>query len=183
VSGHTVSKYRDLLTELLLVPQLTPWTGNVSKRLVKSPKVLIRDSGLCHTLIGFGDHEALLGHPFAGGSCDGFVVENLLQAVPDLTLTFLYLSAVGHEIDLVLERGSRRVAIKRKLSSAPILDEGFFWACETIGVDTACVVYAGDTRYPMQNGVQAIGLRDLMVELSQQRQIYTYSPKPPLPEG
>ncbi len=162
VSGHTVTRYRDLLTDLLLVRQLAPWTGNVRKRLIKSPKVYIRDSGICHALVGVGDRNALLGHPVVGGSWEGFVIENLLQSVPDLTLASFYRSAIGEEIDLILENGRTKVAVECRRSSAPTLDAGFFRACETVGVDRAYVVYPGSMRYPLGNGVEAVPLQEAM---------------------
>lgn len=162
VSGHTASRYRDLLTDLLLVRQLPPWVGNVRKRLIKSPKVYIRDSGLCHALIGIADHHTLLGHPVVGGSWEGFVIENILQSVGDHVLASFYRSAVGEELDLVLESGAQRVAIECRRSAAPTLDVGFFRACETVGINKAIVVYPGTMRYTLGNGVEAIPLRDAM---------------------
>lgn len=162
VSGHTVTRYRDLLTDLLLVRQLAPWTGNVRKRLIKSPKVYIRDSGICHALVGVGDRNALLGHPVVGGSWEGFVIENLLQSVPVLTLSSFYRSAIGEEIDLILENGNKKIAVEIRRSSAPTLDAGFFRACETVGVDRAYVVYPGTMRYSLSNGVEAVPLREAM---------------------
>lgn len=88
VDGKTVASYLDLLADLLLVRRLAPWHGNVRKRLVKSPKVYVRDSGLVHALLGIGDREALLAHPVAGASWEGLVIESLVAAAPDRTEAF-----------------------------------------------------------------------------------------------
>ena len=103
VSGQTVGRYLDLMVDLLLVRRLPPWSKNAGKRLVRSPKVYVRDSGLVHALLGLRDLDAVLGHPVTGGSWEGFVIENLLAAAPSGTSACFYRTAVGAEIDLVLD--------------------------------------------------------------------------------
>ena len=162
VDGKTVARYLDLLVDLLLVRRLSPFRANVGKRLVKSPKVYVRDSGIVHTLLGLDDREALLGHPVAGGSWEGFVLENLLGAAPERVKAHFYRTAAGAEIDLVLEmpRGALwTVEIKRGL--APKLDKGFHHARETLDPERSFVVYSGDDRYPKGNGIEVIGLGEL----------------------
>ena len=162
VDGKTVARYLDLLVDLLLVRRLPPYHANVRKRLVKSPKVYVRDSGLVHTLLGLDHREAVLGHPVAGGSWEGFVIENIMRAAPERTLASFYRTAAGAEIDLLLEmpnRGLWVIEIKRGL--APKLERGFHQAREDLDPDRCFVVYSGDERYPRAEGVEVIGLEEL----------------------
>lgn len=159
VDAKTVSRYVDLLVDLLLVRRLPGWHANVGKRLVKSPKVYVRDSGLVHALLGIGDKETLLGHPVVGASWEGFVVENLLAAAPDGVDGHFYRTSAGAEIDLVLSFPDGRlwaVEIKRSLTPRP--DRGFHTAVADLAPTKRFVVYAGTETYPVSNDVQAIGL-------------------------
>jgi len=167
VDGKTVARYLDLLVDLLLVRRLSPFHANVGKRLVKSPKVYVRDSGIVHTLLGLDDREALLGHPVAGGSWEGFVLENLLGAAPERVKAHFYRTAASAEIDLVLEmpRGALwTVEIKR--GHAPKLDKGFHHAREDLDPERSFVVYSGDDRYPKGDGIEVIGLGELATILA-----------------
>ena len=160
VSAPTVRKYIDLLVDLLLVRRLRPYHTNVGKRLVKSPKVYVRDSGLLHALLGIGDHNSLCGHPVVGTSWEGFVIENLLSDLPYRTQPNFYRTAAGAEVDLVLEFPGKSeiwaIEIKRALPAKP--KKGFYHACEDIQPHKSFVVYAGDERYPISEGVEAISL-------------------------
>ena len=168
VSSQTVSRYTDLLVDLLLVRRLQPYHVNVGKRLVKSPKVYIRDSGLLHALLNIGDRNALLGHPVAGASWEGFVLENLINAAPALTVPGFYRTAGGAEIDLLLELpGGERWAIEVKRSRAAKPARGFYEACEDLKPAQRFVVHAGLERFPVSQDVQAIGVRELADTLSQ----------------
>lgn len=170
VDGKTVARYLDLLVDLLLVRRLPPLHANVRKRLVKSPKVYVRDSGIVHALLRISDEDELLGHPVAGASWEGFVVENLLSAADDWTQASFYRTATGAEIDLVLDLpGNRRWAVEIKRSTAPRLSKGFRVALQDVPVDRAFLVYGGDERYPKGGDVEAIGLRGLMEELAASR--------------
>lgn len=165
VSGHTVMRLRDLLTDLLLVRQLQPWSGNVGKRLVKSPKVYLRDSGLCHALLKIDSYDGLLGHPVVGPSWEAFVIENIMSIIPETVSASFYRSSHGDEIDLVLEHPKlRRWAIEIKRSYAPAASAGFYRACKVIKADVTWVVYPGDERFPLADGVTAIGLYGFMME-------------------
>ena len=163
VSSPTVSTYIDLLSNLLLVRRLPPLHVNVRKRLVKSPKVYVRDSGIVHALLGIPSHDALIGHPIAGASWEGFVIENLLARVPAGTRASFYGTRSGAEMDLVLElpAGLGTWAIEVKLGLAPKVTRGFHSACEDIAPTSAFVVYAGSERYPLAANVEVIGLREL----------------------
>lgn len=172
VSATTVTRYIDLLVDLMLVRRLRPWHANVGKRLVKSPKVYVRDSGLVHALLGLGDHDAVAGHPVVGPSWEGFVIESLLAVAPEGTDAGFYRTTASAEIDLVLDLPGRRGrwAVEIKRASAARLDRGFHHARTDLGadrtVDHAFAVYAGDERYPMPAAVEAIGVRELAVMLA-----------------
>ena len=162
VSGQTVGRYVDLLVDLLLVRRLEAYTVNTSKRLVKSPKLFIRDSGLVHALLSLPDRDSLLGHNVAGGSWEGFVIENLVSAAPPRTVPGFYRTAGGAEIDLVLELpGGERWAIEIKRSTIGKLARGFHEACDDLKPARRFVVHAGADRYPLSSGVEAIGLREM----------------------
>ena len=158
VNGKTVSRYFDLLVDLLLVRRLAPLHANAGKRLVRSPKVLVRDSGLVHSLLGLADRDAVLGHPVAGASWEGFVIESLLAVAPSGCQGWFYRTAAGAEIDLVLEwPDQRRWAIEVKRSLTPSLGKGFHQARADLAPERSFVVIPGDTAYPLADGVEVVG--------------------------
>lgn len=167
VTSPTVSSYVDLLVDLLLVRRLPAFHANIGKRLVKSPKTYVRDSGLVHALLGIEDHDRLAGHPVVGPSWEAFVIENLLSVVPPRTMAGFYRTAAGAEIDLVLElpggHGLWAVEIKRSL--APALGKGFHIARADIAPARSFVVHAGTEGYPLGEGIEAIGLAGLVALL------------------
>lgn len=166
VSSPAVERYIDLLVDLQLVRRLRPWSGNVGKRLVKAPKVYVRDSGLVHALLGIGSLHDLSGHPVCGPSYEGFCIDNLLAAAGPQCTPYSYRTQVGAEIDLVLERaGQPWMAIEIKRSSAPSVSKGFSIACDDLGIEHRFVVYPGTERFPMRHGAQAVGLVELMQTL------------------
>lgn len=166
VSSTTISRYLDLMVDLLLVRRLQPWAQNVGKRLVKAPKVYIRDSGITHALLNLQNYNDLLGHPVAGGSWEGFVIENILSVVPDHVIPFYYRTSNGAEIDLVLEFSSKeKWAIEIKRNSAPTLSKGFYIAQQDIQPNKSFVVYAGQDKFPMAGNITAISLAGIMEEL------------------
>lgn len=168
VSSPTVTSYIDLLVDLLLVRRLPPFHANVGKRLVKSPKTYVRDSGLTHALLNIETFEDLLGHPVSGPSWEGFVIENLITAAPSRALSSFYRSASGAEIDLLLELGGKRgtwaIEIKRGLAAQP--QRGFYNAVEDLHPAKAFVVLAGEDSYPISESVEAVGLREMIELLS-----------------
>ena len=167
VDGKTIASYLDLLADLLLVRRLPPWHNNAGKRLVKSPKVYVRDSGLVHALLGLRDEEDILGHPIAGASWEGFVIETLIGAAPADTAAAFYRSAAGAEIDLVLTLpGGSLWAIEVKRRMAPQVGRGFHSACEDLQPDRKLVGYPGVETFPIGHGVEAMGLSDLARALS-----------------
>ncbi len=166
VSGVTIGRYLDLMVDLLLVRRLRPWTYNVGKRLVRSPKVYVRDSGITHALLNITDHNQLLGHPVIGGSWEGFVIENILSVAPVGVQPFYYGTQGGAEIDLILEFSAKtKWAIEIKRSSSPTVSKGFHIACEDINPERRYVVYSGTDQFSLGNGINAISLSDLMHEV------------------
>jgi hypothetical protein len=167
VDGKTVARYLDLMVDLLLVRRLPPYFANVSKRLVKSPKVYVRDSGLVHALLRLDDLDDVLGHPVAGASWEGFVLETLLRAAPERTQASFYRTATGIEVDLVLELpGNRLWAIEIKRGLAPKVEPGLRRALDDLRPERTFLVYSGDERYPKGGGIEAIGVRELAQELA-----------------
>lgn len=163
VSGSTVARYVDLLVDLLLVRRLLPWTSNTRKRLVRSPKVYVRDSGIVHALLRLASYEDVLRHPIAGASWEGFAIENMLNVVdPWLVQPSFYRSHGGAEADLVLSwRDGRRWLIEIRRTSAPKLHRGFTSAWEDVQPERGFVVHAGERRFPVRRGVEAIGLVEM----------------------
>ena len=159
VDAKTVANYIDLLVDLLLVRRLAPWHANVGKRLVKSPRMYVRDSGLTHALLGLGSLDEVLGHPVAGASWEGFVIETLTSVAPDGTQAYFYRTSAGAEIDLLLVLpGGALWAIEVKRSLAPRLERGFHHACADLNPQRRIVVYPGDETYPLSPGVDAMSL-------------------------
>jgi uncharacterized protein len=159
LSGQTIARYLDLLVDLLLVRRLQPWSGNVGKRLVRSPKTYVRDSGIAHALLGLETLDAVLAHPIAGRSWEGFVIENLIAAAPPGSQTSFYRTSAGAEIDLLLEMGNgERWAIEIKRSSTPSVSPGFHNGCEDVEATRRFVVYPGDQDFSLRGGIRAIGL-------------------------
>jgi len=164
VSGHTIRKYIDLLEQTFVVRTLQPWSGNTKKRLVKSPKVYIRDSGLLHTLLDIETMEQLFAHPVYGASYEGFMIESILTQLPRWQASF-YRTANGAEIDLILERGGKTVAIEIKSSTSPKLGKGNWSALETLQPDLCYVVAPVDTPYPLNSDVMVMSLDEVMNEM------------------
>jgi predicted AAA+ superfamily ATPase len=161
VSAPTVARWLDHLVDALVVRRLEPWHANLGKRLVKSPKVYLRDAGLLHALLGIRDSDDLSGHPSAGASWEGFVVEQVCARLPAGTPVSYYRSAGGAELDLIVELGGRRIGIEAKLSSAPTVTKGFWRACEDVGVSQAWVVAPVREGWPIGDGVQVVSPLEL----------------------
>jgi hypothetical protein len=159
VSGQSVGRYLDLLVDLMLVRRLQPWHENVGKRLVKSPKVYVRDSGIVHALLSIDTIEALLGHPVVGGSWEGFCIEALLAAAPDGTDPFFYRTSAGAELDLVLRLPDGNIwAIEIKRTTAPKVSRGFHTGAEDIKANRKVLIYAGERDVPVAEDVRAMPL-------------------------
>jgi len=170
LSSPTIAHYVDLLVDLLLVRRLTPRLVNVGKRLVRSPKVYVRDSGLVHALLGLPDKEGLLGHPVVGASWEGMVIENLLAILGDQAIPSFYRTSGGAEIDLVLDWPSGEVwAIEIKRTLAPKVERGMRSALEDIKPKKSFIVYPGQERFRLTEQVEAIPLPDLCAKLHEQQ--------------
>ena len=165
VSGKTIAHYLDLMVDLLLVRRLAPRLPNTGKRLVRSPKVYVRDSGLLHALLGLTDKEAVLGHPIAGGSWEGMAIENVLAAAGEggnrVGASF-YRTSHGAEIDLVLSwPDGEQWAVEVKRSLTPTVERGFHTALADLKPQRALIVYPGAESYRLTPPVQAISLTEL----------------------
>ena len=163
VSNPTVDRYIDLLVDLQLLRRLRPWSGNVGKRLVKSPKVYVRDSGILHGLLELETLNDLLGHPVCGLSFEGHCIENLVLAAGSRRVPYFYRTHAGAEIDLLLEKGGRpEIAIEVKRSSAPSPGKGFSQACDDLEISQRYVLYPGLERFGLRHGAEAIGMAELV---------------------
>lgn len=162
VDVKTATSYLDLLVDLLLLRRLTPWHTNLAKRLVKSPKVFVRDSGLVHALLGIPDRETLLSHPVLGQSWECFVIENLIAVAPEAVEPHFYRTSGGAAIDLLLAwPDSTLWAIEIKRSLTPKLERGFHAACTDLKPERKFVVYPGNERYRVKEDIEAISLWEL----------------------
>lgn len=162
----TAKRYIELLEDLLLIRTLRPWAGNIGKRLVKAPKIYIRDSGITHSLLNLTTMDDLMGHPVVGASWEGFVMENLLSSLPEGVTPWFYRTSAGAEIDLVVEKNTKKkYAIEIKRSVAPGLSKGFYLGSEDVGATNRFVVYPGNERFPISKEVMVMPLIDMMTEL------------------
>ena len=171
VSGQTVTRYLDLLTDLLLVRQLRPWSRNVGKRLVRSPKAYIRDSGIAHALLGLRTRDDVLAHPVAGPSWEGYAIENLCAAAPRGAEAWFFRTSAGAEIDLILQvPGARVFAIEIKRSLAPGRSKGFDIASDDVGATHRYVVYPGSETFALDRRTTAIPLGALVTVVGETAQ-------------
>lgn len=162
VDGKTVAGYLDLLVDLLVVRRLPAWHKNIGKRLVKSPKVYVRDTGIAHALLGIRDKEALLGHPVVGQTWESFVIETLIATSPDGSEAHYYRTSNGTEVDLLLTLPNGELwAIEVKRSSAPKIERGFHSACADLKPHKRFVVYSGIERFPLDKMTNAISVVEL----------------------
>ena len=171
VSGHTVARYLDIMVDLLLVRRLQPWAANAKKRLVRTPKVYVRDSGLLHALLGIHNQEELLGHPVVGASWEGMLIENVLDSLPATARPTFYRTSAGAEIDLVIEFSAKErwaIEIKRSLSD-PRPSKGFYLACEDLKASRRIVLYPGEEAYPLDSETEVMPVEKLLTHLSQRQ--------------
>ncbi len=166
VAHTTVGRYLDLLVDALMIRRLPPYLTNVGKRLVKSPKIYLRDSGILHTLLNIRDLDDLSGHPVAGFSWEGFVIEQIMANLPAMTTAGFYRTSAGAELDLVIEIGDQRIGFEIKLSSAPSVSRGFWNACEDLGIAQAYVVAPVLAPYPLADNVEVISPMMLSARLN-----------------
>lgn len=159
VSYKTIKNYIDTLTDFYMLRQIQPWSGNSKKRLVKAPKIYLRDSGLAHRFLNITDFENLLGHPAIGASWEGFIIENILNQLTDKWRHSYYRTSAQAEIDLLLEGPENEVwAIEIKRSSAPKVHKGFYYASEDIKATRKFVIYPGKEQFPLAHEIEVMGL-------------------------
>ena len=154
------------MTDLLLVRTLRPWTGNIGKRLTRTPKTYVRDSSIVHALLDIGSFEQLFGHPVAGASWEGFVIEQLIASAPPDWTAWFYRSAGGAEIDLLFETQRGRYAVEFKRSLSPKPSKGFAQACNDISAAKRYIVHAGNARFPFDAATEVVPLTSLMAVLA-----------------
>jgi len=164
VSHHTIKSYIDLLEQSFVLRVLRPYESNLKKRLIKSPKIYIRDSGILHALLGIENQNDLLGHPVYGASWEGIVIENILSLLPNWKASF-YRTSSGSEIDLILERGNKRVAIECKVSTSPHLNKGFWNAVSELKLKEVWVIAPVQEAYPIEKEVRVAPLHQLIEHL------------------
>jgi predicted AAA+ superfamily ATPase len=166
IDQKTAQSYMDLLIDLLMVRKLQPWHSNIGKRLIKSPKIYVRDSGLVHSLLSIANKEALLSHPIIGQSWEAFIIENLTATLPNGAIPYFYKTSGGAEIDLIIAWPNQEIwAIKIKRSLQPKVEKGFHQACLDLEPKKKFVVYAGQERFSLGHDVEAISLLDLSNEI------------------
>jgi len=168
-SHSTAARYLDTLVDTLMLRRLPPFQAGVGKllgklvgkRLVKSPKVYVRDSGLLHALLGLASVRDLQGHPLAGASWEGFIVEQVAAALPAGAQLIFYRTAVGAELKLVVELGTRRFGIEIKFSSAPKPARGFWQSLKDLEIDRAWVIAPVARSYPLAPGVDVLPVHEI----------------------
>jgi predicted AAA+ superfamily ATPase len=156
VAHTTVGRYFDLFVDALMLRRLEPHFVNIGKRLVKSPKVYVRDSGILHALLNIATIDDLSAHPISGHSWEGFVIEQIIAAAPPLSEFSFYRTVAGAEMDLVVTTGGRSVGYEIKLSNAPKAGKGFWHACEDLGVTRAYIVAPVLEPYPLGDNVEVV---------------------------
>lgn len=165
VSHHTIRSYVDLLEQTFLLRVLPPFEGNLKKRLIKSPKIYIRDSGLLHALLDIEEQNDLLGHPGYGSSWEGFVIENILACSPQWRASY-YRTSSGAEIDLILEKGNKKIAVEIKASSSPKISKALVNSLTDLKIKQAWVVAPVKESYPLAGGITAITLQEALQKFS-----------------
>lgn len=165
VTAPTVKRYLQFLSGAFLLRVVEPWYVNANKRIVKSPKVYVRDSGLLHALLNIGTQNNLLGHPVAGGSWEGFVIEQIITGLNESVRYYFYRTHHGAEADLVLVKGIRAIAaIEIKLTNAPVISKGFYQSLEDLGLKKGYVITPGSDRYPVNN-IEVCSLNEFVVKV------------------
>ena len=162
LSSPTISRYLDLMVDLLLVRRLQPWSANLGKRLIKSPKIYIRDCGLCHALLGVQEPNNLLGHPVVGLSFEGLVIETIAALMPNGSSLNFYRTASGAEIDLLVSQASGELwAIEIKYSNAPRLSKGFHQGCEDLKPRRKIVIHSGEGNFALKGEIEALSIQSI----------------------
>ncbi|MEA2067857.1 MAG: DUF4143 domain-containing protein [Verrucomicrobiota bacterium] len=167
VHAGTVRNYMDLLCGAFMMRRLPPFLPNVKKRLVKAPKIYIRDAGILHALLNLATMDDLFAHPVFGDSWEGLVVENILSSISNRVSYGYYRTSNGAEMDLVLQTGSKRIGIECKASTAPKVTRGFWSAMKDLELDEVFIVAPVDTSYPYGEGVAVCSLAECLARIKQ----------------
>lgn len=165
VTHHTIKNYLNILEQTFMIRQLQPYSNNLKKRLVKSPKLYIRDTGILHSLLGVETFNDLLGHTIYGQSWEGFVIENIMTEMHEYK-GYFYRTSNGSEIDLILEKGSKKIAIECKSSTAPEVTKGFYNSLEDLGIDNAWVIAPVKEPYNIKKGIRVASIIDFLKEMN-----------------
>lgn len=162
ISPPTAKRYLDILAETFIVRQLQPYHGNLKKRLIKSPKIYVRDSGLLHALMSIRTMDDLEGHPVAGHSWEGFIVEQIAPSRPGQQESCFFRTNAGAEIDLVLLKpGKKPIAVEVKYTTTPKATKGFYQGFQDLGCEKGFIVHPGKESYPLAGHITALSVRDL----------------------
>ena len=163
VTHHTIKSYIDILEQTFVIKTLRPYFSNEGKRLIKSPKVYIRDTGLLHALLEVEEMNSLLGHPVVGHSFEFYIIENIIMNAPNWRYSF-FRDSSGNEVDLVLEKGTKKIAIEIKCSTSPRLEKGFWNSVKFLKPDEMWLIAQVDTAYPGPGGVKVTNLELFLEE-------------------
>lgn len=167
VSAVTVKRHIQMLEQTYMIRQLSAYSANTKKRLIKSPKVYIRDSGILHSLLGIENIRELLSHPGAGASWESFALENILNSISPRWKNSFYRSSSGLEIDLVLEKGLKKLAVEFKVSKAPKLSKGFYYALKDLKISQALIVAPVDSKYQLSSNIEIMPISDAVDFINQ----------------
>jgi predicted AAA+ superfamily ATPase len=163
VSAYAARRQLDLFEGAFMLRQLAPWHANLGKRMVKSPKIYLRDGGILHHLLGIQSRDDLLSHPALGASWEGFALEETLTALGHPQAWF-WRTQAGAELDLLVLRGGRRVGFEFKHTSAPGTTRAMRVAVEDLKLGKLFVVFPGADRFPLADRIEALGLSRLAEE-------------------
>ncbi len=163
LSHTTIRSYLDLLESTFMIRILKPYHTNIGKRLVKSPKVYIRDTGVLHTLLSIGSFDELWAHPVIGASWETIVIENIIQHFPDWD-SFYYRTSAGAEIDLIMVKGIKKIAFECKVSQTPSLSKGFWNSLYDLKIDEAYVIAPVKETVILKNNVKVVSLSQFISE-------------------
>jgi len=165
LSHTTIRNYLELLSQTFILRILPPYFVNLKKRLVKTPKIYVRDCGILHALLNIDNFDQLLGHPVFGASWEGFAMENIISSISDSWNASFYRTSSGNEIDLVLKKGLRRIAVEFKASKAPKIGKGFHLALSDLKIDDAIVVAPVDNSYPVTKKITVMPLSEAITKI------------------
>ena len=168
LSHHTIRSYLELLSKTFVLRVLPPYEANLKKRLVKSPKLYLRDSGILHTLLEIENHNQLLGHPNYGQSWETFAIEQILNQFTDWR-PYFYRDSNGAEIDLIIEKGQQRLAFEFKASAQPSAKRATLSALESLDIDSLNIIIPNGTAYPLKANVMVYGLQHYLFEKRKKR--------------